>query len=254
MRNHDLTEEIRDYWSKRSESFDLAFGHRIQPGAEAAAWAEPMRRHLPAAPAKVLELACGTGEVTQLLLDLGYQLTALDFSAAMLARARRKHAGRPGLRFLEADAQATMEPAGQYDAVVCRHLVWTLTRPEQAFADWMRILRPGGILLVYDGDWSGPRPSGRLAARLLSWWDRLAPDPDYDGALSGRHAAIMQKLPFGAGLTFEKLAPLLHSAGFADIRCHDHEPIARAQRRVTGLRNRLRTRVYQRFILTARKP
>lgn len=36
--NFDLKEEIRDYWSKRSETFDLAFGHKIAAGAEANAW------------------------------------------------------------------------------------------------------------------------------------------------------------------------------------------------------------------------
>ena len=84
-------------------------------------------------------------------------------------------------------------------------------------------------------------------------WDRLSPDPDYDGALGERHAAIMECLPFGEGLTAARLAPMLEAAGFTDIRTRSHEPIARAQRRTNGLRNRLRTRVYDRFILTARK-
>lgn len=41
--NFDLKEEIRNYWSKRSETFDLAFGHRIAPGPEADAWQKPIR-------------------------------------------------------------------------------------------------------------------------------------------------------------------------------------------------------------------
>ncbi|PTR07042.1 methyltransferase family protein [Cereibacter azotoformans] len=94
--NHDLVEDIRDYWSRRSATFDLAFGHRIAPGPEAHAWAQPMRDHLGPAPARVLELACGTGEVTRLVHDLGHDVTALDFSEPMLAVARAKHAGKPG--------------------------------------------------------------------------------------------------------------------------------------------------------------
>ncbi|WP_151719637.1 class I SAM-dependent methyltransferase [Gemmobacter serpentinus] len=254
MKNHDLSEDIRDYWSRRSETFDLAFGHRIAPGAEAEAWAAPMRAHLPPAPSRVLELACGTGEVTRLVHDLGHEVTALDFSEAMLAVARAKHAGKARLRFLLADAQATMEPDSSHDAILCRHLVWTLTRPEAAFADWFRVLRPGGRLLIYDGDWAKPAPGGVWAAKLLALWDRIAPDPHYDGAMGARHAAIMAELPFGDGLHFDGLAPMLAAAGFTAITQHSHDPIARAQRRVTGLRNRLRTRVYNRFILTACKP
>lgn len=254
MNNHDLREEIRDYWSRRAPSFDRAFGHRIAPGPEADAWAQPMRAHLGEPPARVLELACGTGEVTRLVHDLGHEVTALDFSEPMLEVARAKHAGKPRLRFVLADAGNTMEPDTSYDVILCRHLVWTLTEPEAAFADWWCILRPGGRLLVYDGDWARPKPSGRWAARLLDWWDRIAPDPDYDGALGAAHGAIMARLPFGDGLTEARLRPLLAAAGFERIEVHSHEPIARAQRRVNGLRNRLRTRVYRRFILTARKP
>lgn len=252
--NRDLTEDIRDYWSRRSETFDLAFGHRIAPGAEAAAWSQPMRAHLPAPPAQVLELACGTGEVTRLVHDLGHDVTALDFSEAMLAVARAKHAGKPRLRFLHADAGQTMEPDGRYDAILCRHLVWTLVDPAAAFADWFRILRPGGRLLIYDGDWSRPKPSGRWAARLLALWDRVARDPHYDGAMGEAHAAIMQRLPFGDGLTAARLAPMLATAGFARGTVLPHAPIARAQRRTNGLRNALRTRVYDRFIMLAEKP
>lgn len=254
MSNRDLSEDIREYWSQRSATFDLAFGHRIAPGPEAVAWSQPMRDQLPPAPARVLDLACGTGEVTRLLHDLGHEVTALDFSEAMLQVARAKHAGKPRLRFLHADAQAVTEPDASHDAIVCRHLVWTLTRPEAAFADWLRILRPGGRLLIYDGNWAAPAASGRWAARLLGLWDRLSPDPYHDGALGARHAAIMQRLPFGAGLRFADLETMLRDAGFAGITRHSHAPIARAQRRVNGLRNRLRTRVYDRFILTAHKP
>ncbi|PTQ75997.1 class I SAM-dependent methyltransferase [Celeribacter persicus] len=252
--NYDLTEDIRNYWSRRSKTFDFAFGHRIAAGREAEAWAQPMRDHLGEPPCRVLELACGTGEVTRLVHDLGHDVTALDFSEDMLAIARAKHAGKPRLRFLMADAGRTMEPDESYDAILCRHLVWTLVEPEAAFADWFRIMRPGGRLLIFDGNWAKPSPSGRWAAHLLALWDRLSPDPHYDGAMSDAHGTIMERLPFGKGLTFDMLAPMLADAGFNMIERLSHDPIAKAQRRTNGLRNGLRTRVYDRFILTARKP
>ncbi len=253
--NFDLKEEIRSYWSKRSQTFDLAFGHFIAPGPEARAWQQPIRDALGAKPLRVLELACGTGEVTRLIHDLGHDVTALDFSEAMLEVARAKHAGKERLRFILADAENTMEPDAAYDAIVCRHLVWTLTAPQETFREWLRLLKPGGRLLVYDGDWTAPSPTGCLFAWLVSLIDRMqGADPYYDGAMSDKHEQIMRALPFGDGLTYGRLAPMLKEAGFADIRYISHDGIAKAQRRTASLRNRLRTRVYRRFILSAARP
>ena len=252
--NYSLKEDIREYWSRRSQTFDLAFGHRIPPGPEQDAWAAAVTRALGPEPRSVLELACGTGEISNVLISLGHRVTALDFSEAMLGVARAKHAGRPA-RFLLADAENTMEPDDLYDAVVCRHLVWTLTRPQEAFADWFRVLKPGGRLLVFDGDWAKPTPLGRLAAMAIRLIDRMTgEDPHYDGAMSDRHESIMHRLPFGHGLTAGELAPLLEAAGFTDIAVASHAPIASAQRRTADLRNCLRTLLYRRFILSCRKP
>ncbi|MFS8045943.1 class I SAM-dependent methyltransferase [Rhizobium sp. BR 314] len=253
--NFDLKEEIRDYWSKRSETFDLAFGHKIARGAEADAWQKPIRTALGLQPKQVLELACGTGEVTQLIHDLGHDVTALDFSEAMLAVARRKHAGKARLRFLLADAEHTMEPDEAYDAIVCRHLVWTLTRPEETFREWFRLLKPGGRLVIFDGDWAQPKLGGRIATMLIALIDRICgADRNYDGALSRRHARIMEALPFGDGLHADVLAPIMETVGFAEIELQSHSSIAKAQRKNANLRNKLRTFVYGRFILVCTRP
>jgi ubiquinone/menaquinone biosynthesis C-methylase UbiE len=253
--NFHLKDDIRDYWSKRSETFDLVFGHRIPPGPEFDAWQQPVRDALGEHPLSVLELACGTGEVTRLIHDIGHDVTALDFSEAMLSVARRKHVGKPRLRFVLADAENTMEPDEAYDAIVCRHLVWTLTQPEQAFQEWHRVLKSGGRLLVFDGDWAQLTLVGRIASKLIALLGRFSPpDPHYDNTQSAKHKHIMEQLPFGDGLRPERIIPLLKDAGFSDIRLHSHDPIAVAQRKQANLHDRLRTRLYRRFILTATKP
>ena len=255
MRNHDLKEDIRDYWSDRSRSFDQDFGHRIPAGPELDAWAAAVSAALGPEPRKVLELACGTGEVTRVLLSLGHEVTGLDFSEAMLGVARAKHQGTNRARFILADAERTMELGETYDAVICRHLVWTLTEPAQALEDWFRVLKPGGRLVVFDGDWARPTPAGRLAALGIRLIERFTgADPQSDAAMSERHARIMARLPFSDGLTAERLHPLVQAAGFEAISTPSHRPIAAAQRRTATLRDSLRTRVYRRFILVASRP
>ena len=149
--NWSLKEEIRSYWSQRSSTFDESFGHRILP-ARSTRPGRRIREPLGEAPLDVLELASGTGEVTKVLVSLGHDVTGIDFSEAMVERSRTKHRGEPRARFFVADAERTMQPDARYDAVVCRHLVWTLTEPVSALRDWARILKPGGRLLVFDGD------------------------------------------------------------------------------------------------------
>lgn len=85
-------------------------------------------------------------------------------------------------------------------------------------------------------------------SRRISWIDSvIGANKNYGGALSTRHAHIMEALPFGAGLRPETLLPLLKAAGFVDIELYSHAPIASAQSRTANLRNRLRTFVYRRF-------
>ncbi len=171
----------------------------------------------------------------------------------MIARARAKHRGDARARFVLADAENTMEPDGTYDAVVCRHLVWTLTDPEAALRDWSRVLRPGGRLVVFDGNFVRPPWQGRLAKRALTWLEVRGAPRRCDPSLAEAHASILRRLPFRNGLEFSTLRPLAEKAGFEDVTSASYHPIASAQRRIASAPEWLRTWLYRRFILTARK-
>ena len=255
LSNFSLREEIIAYWSERAESFDQSFGHGIVPGIEAEAWGGLIGGAIGPAPKEVLELACGTGEITRVLLGLGYSVTALDFAEPMLARAQAKHADNPRARFRLADAENSMEPDARYDAVISRHLVWTLLAPETTFADWLRVLKPGGTLVILDGQWSSPNLFGRLAAPLIALLDRINGrvnpiDPD----MVRRHGEIVQRLPFREGLTHARLTEMLIQAGFVDIAPLSGQPIVRAQSKVGTLRDALRVRSNDLVFLRARRP
>jgi SAM-dependent methyltransferase len=107
---------------------------------------------------EVLDLCCGTGLVTAAAAARGAVPTGLDFSAAMLAEARRAH---PDLRFDEGEADALPYPDRSFDAVVANLGVHHVAQPEQAEA--LRVLRPGGRL-TFTG-WAVP--DDNVAWRLL---------------------------------------------------------------------------------------
>ena len=51
------------------------------------------------------------------------------------------------------DAVSPPFAPASFDVVMNRHLLWTLRDPRRAFSNWLELLRPGGALLAFDGQW-----------------------------------------------------------------------------------------------------
>jgi ubiquinone/menaquinone biosynthesis C-methylase UbiE len=107
---------------------------------------------LPAANAiEALDIGCGTGFLSLELASRGHRVSGVDFAPSMIAQARKKAAERQAaIRYEEADAEQLPFTAASFDIAVSRHLLWTLPNPEQAIDEWIRVLRPGGRLIVVD--------------------------------------------------------------------------------------------------------
>ncbi|WP_137179809.1 class I SAM-dependent methyltransferase [Roseomonas sp. AR75] len=250
-RNFDLKEEIRAYWSDRAPSFDSAAGHRIGD-ADAAAWHRLLAQGLgPLQGRSVLDLACGTGEVSRMLLEQGAKVTGVDFAEPMLDRAHAKLARRGWSgRLADVETLATL-PDGAFDGAVTRHLVWTLTDPAAAFAAWRRVLKPGGRLLVVDGDFVGETLRGRLLRRLAR---ALGGPPAPRTASAETHQAILARVHYSAGLSCARLTEDLLRAGFAEPRPLNVTRIYLRGLRDVTLAEKLRLLAPTRFALSARKP
>ncbi|SNT36270.1 class I SAM-dependent methyltransferase [Tropicimonas sediminicola] len=240
--NRDIRDEIRDYWSDRAASFDADPGHRIADGAEMAAWTALFQKHLGAARGrKLLDLASGTGEIARLCNQMGFDVTGLDWAEPMLARARNK---LPDVTFVQADAERTMLPSDSMDVIVTRHLVWTLVDPAAAFVEWRRVLAPGGMLLLIDGDFVTP-----------SWLVRLLGVRSSTGqGTAARHQRILGQVYFAQGTRANRVAELLAEAGFVDIRIDTRlGRIHRAQAREMGWRKSLLRLSEHRYAIRASK-
>jgi ubiquinone/menaquinone biosynthesis C-methylase UbiE len=252
LSNRELRDEIRDYWSDRAATFDQDPGHKISDGAERSAWMALFRRHLGEADRRrLLDLASGTGEIALLCHELGYRVTGLDWAEPMLARARGKAAaaGAPVI-FLQADAErTTILPASQ-DVIVTRHLVWTLVDPVAAFAEWHRVLAPGGRLLIVDGDFVSKGWAHRLLSRLFGMSRKPA-----EGGMPDRHAAILSRVHFSSGARAVEIVRLLAAAEFTDIRVDTQfASIHRAQAASLGWKRSMLRRSEHRYAISAMKP
>lgn len=259
--NFGLREEIKAYWSVRAETFDLSPGHEIFSERERDAWRTLFIKHLGVGEGRrALDLASGTGVISHLLDELGFKVTGLDWAEPMLARARAKARSRNrSIEFRLGDAENTMERDDSFDVVVTRHLVWTLVDPRAAFTEWLRVLKPGGRLLVVDGDFVsvgiGERVLKQLADRLQKI-GLLRPDPLHaPPELTATHNSILSRVYFSHGARAEAVAALLGEAGFGQIAIDtDLRDIHRAQAKHWNLFKGMARGLQHRYAISATKP
>lgn len=257
LSNRSVKDDIRDYWSIRAETYDLSPGHGQMDMREAQAWRDLIRDHLGHGEGRrALDLGCGTGTMSLLMQAAGFDVTGLDFAGPMLERARRKakEAGVP-VTFVAGDAEHTLEPEAQYDAIIARNLLWTLPDPRQAVGEWCRILRPGGRLLVIDGDFVRQSRIERLMPLLDGIFGKIR-----DGhslltvAQWEEHGRIMARLPFHRGMRVEDVMALFAGAGLMEQRRDGLQGIRRGRGLHLASRAGVIAWSQHRFAVSACKP
>lgn len=136
----------RDGWERVPEEYDHAFGAltaaAVGPLLDAAAVHQDVR---------VLDVATGPGYAAAAATRRGATPVGIDFSHAMVERARMRH---PEIEFLTGDAEELPFEDASFDAVVTNFGLLHLSRPERALAESHRVLRPGGRLAFTV--WCGP--------------------------------------------------------------------------------------------------
>ena len=160
MCRRTILEENREYWTGRAAGYSEV--NRLELStAQREKWKNCLHgeisQRFPDRTAKelrVLEVGTGPGFFAILLCELGYDVTAIDLTPAMLREAK-ENAGELAYRisFMEMNAEALAFADRSFDVVVSRNLSWNLPHPDRAYAEWARVLKPGGLLLNFDANW-----------------------------------------------------------------------------------------------------
>jgi len=211
-------DEIRDYWDADAATYDRSPGHHPSSGLQRSAWRGALSRLLPATqqPLRVLDVGAGTGFLTMLLGELGHHVTAVDLSPLMLAALQRKaDAVHCPVTVVEADAAHV--PAGPFDVVVSRHLLWLLPDPVAALRGWAAAA-PTGRLVLVESVWGPSAGAGEKLRRAgRQRLHRVRRPPDHHAELD---TAVRAQLPLGHGPEPAEILEAVQAAGWTAPRQH----------------------------------
>ena len=171
-------------------TYDRA-NHLLSFGLDRMWWRRAARTFAPvlARPeAKILDLCCGTGDMTGALLDLrprtlqAAPITGADFSPEMLTRARIKHASG-NVVFTEADALHLPLPGNSVDLVTFAFGFRNLANYSEGLREVFRVLRPGGQVGILECN----QPGGLTGALYSLYFKHIL--PNLGGLISGQPSA-----------------------------------------------------------------
>lgn len=247
-----LKQQIRHAWDDGADGYDDRWGHGIKTPAEQRAWTSLLTRLLPEPGMRVLDVGCGPGVLSVLAASLGHHVTGLDLAPRMLdvARLRARQRGVE-LTLVEGDAETPELPEASFDAVLSRHVLWTLPEPERAVTAWARLLRPGQPVLAIDGLWSAGGWAGRAqtrAGQLLASARRSAPEAEH-----GYPHEAYDLLPLRDVTTTRPASNAFRRAGLVDVCDEELDGIDRIERAAMPLEHRLQSH-YRRYLVTGHRP
>lgn len=160
MNSQNVYEENLKYWTKRVPGYSEVNQLELAT-VQKQKWKNCLQKeiekvfsHHAAEDLHVLDIGTGPGFFAIILCELGYDVTAVDLTPAMLDEARI-NAGplADNIAFSVMNAEALTYADNSFDVVVSRNLTWNLPHPERAYSEWVRVLKRGGLLLNFDANW-----------------------------------------------------------------------------------------------------
>ncbi|HEX3738735.1 MAG TPA: class I SAM-dependent methyltransferase [Terriglobales bacterium] len=157
--------------------------------------------------ARVLDVACGTGNVSLPAARAGATVTGVDIAPNLLDQARKRaSAENLSIRFDEGDAEDLPYPEAEFDIVLTMFGAMFAPRPEKTAAELIRVCRPGGLIAM--ANWT---PQG-FVGKTFQLTAKIAPPPPgvVPSVLWGDEATVKQR--FSQGIS--KLTLTRHTVTF----------------------------------------
>lgn len=224
----EIKDGVRKYWDYGSRFYDTAPGY--DGDEERSLWKDYLSQAIGLEPKEILDVGTGTGAIALLLAELGHNVTGVDFSREMMEVARKKALdSSSSIRFLEGDVENLRFEDATFDCVTGRYVLWTMANPEKAIREWVRVVKPGGMIVIIDGKWvtRGLLPMLSTGTYHIYRFIRYGKNPITYNYTSD----ICAGLPNPHGVEKEQIVAYMSGAGVTGITVTDLEPIRAVQRK-----------------------
>lgn len=153
---NEIQTRITHHWNCRAETYQSNIQADFMAAETYSRWKALLGSVLGTAEGlTVLDAGCGTGVLSHIVLNHGkHQVVAADISERMIQLAGENLSPwSDRTRFICRDVTHLPLPDAHFDLIVSRYVLWTLPHPEAALKEWKRLLKPGGSIVVIDGNW-----------------------------------------------------------------------------------------------------
>ena len=164
-------EQINREWSESSANYDSIIFDELN-SFRPAVWQKQILSHFPPdRELEILDIGCGPGFFSIILSQMGHHVTGIDAAEGMLEKARGNVA-RVGAKasILQMDANDLDFPDNTFDLIVSRNVTHTLLDHTIAYREWKRVLKDGGLLLIYDANWHHLGTVPEVQAQYIEDW------------------------------------------------------------------------------------
>lgn len=155
MNHTEIKNMTCQYWNGRAKDF-ADFRKAEYVSVQRTYWLEELASKLnPARSKKLLDIGCGSGFLSAILADMGFEVYGVDLSEEMIAQAKEFAQNNSlNINFAVMDAEMLTFADESFDYIVSRNVTWNLAEPEKAYKEWLRVLKPGGRLINYDAEYA----------------------------------------------------------------------------------------------------
>ncbi|MDO5829321.1 MAG: class I SAM-dependent methyltransferase [Methanocorpusculum sp.] len=154
-------EKINEIWTNGASNYNKIIDSEIE-SFRAEEWCRQILDNAPWKDClKILDCGCGPGFFSVILARKGHTVHAIDASDGMMNFAK-KRAERYGLNieFAIMDCHKLEYNDDTFDLIVSRNVTHALREHRIVYREWKRVLKPGGVLLIFDANWHLASPGG----------------------------------------------------------------------------------------------